>query len=976
VRRLHPLVLAATLGPLAAALQARPCTPDWIPVFGGNELAGPVRALTTFDFDGPGPESPSLVALQAPTQYGGSSRRAVLRWTDAGWERVGGNELSASTFGPAGIPLQRGALAAFDPDGPGPEAESLYVCGGIFALAPAPGRRQIARFDGTAWQQVGTRFNSAGDRVFDMRVFDEDGAGPSLAKLYAAGEWGAQPMVASWDGATWTDMPFPGAEPTSYGLAVFDLESWDPDGPGSAPARLFACGTFACDPCGAGAMTYLAQWFNGAWHPVGAGLPDRPGIGLGMTTFDADGPGPVNARLVVVSEINDQDGGTTADITLWDGVSWTRIHSMDGVTDPPISSYGPQNGRAWVHDDDGAGPGNAALFVARIFEPQSQIAARLQRWNGAEWSAVGEYGPQMGININSQWLTSPNLLDAMTSFDFDGDGPDAPLLVVGGGFTGVWRGDIEECVVYPYVTDVLTTNMIATWDGEDWSTMNNGLSWNLLTLSVSTQSLASLDPDSDGPAPESLFVHGSFASAANATIPLRSCVAGYPASADAIKNANARYSSLTGWQRAGLDPDIDPRMNPRRILAVTDFDPDGPGPAPATKHIAGSFDQLDNTPNVGPLARWIESAGWQTFGQLSGGTTVHALLPFDPDGTSGGGPLPALLVAAGDFDAISFATSAPSGAVLAFDGELWTTTNFTFGAAVVTDLIAFDFDGNGPNPARLIAAGDFVQPTSLGNAKDIAQYDGVEWTPLGPPGGSFTGSADGSPARINALTIFNNALYAAGNFLQWTDGVTPVPARGLAKWNGTQWSPLPTNLDNPIGNAISITSPLLHDLIVFDPDGQGATPLSLFAAGYFTAPGGPTQGIARWDGAQWNALGAGLSFAPYSITALPPGVHDLELFDDDGSAGPNPTALFIVGTFLSAGPHSSWAIAKWGCESPNVPAPCPGDANNDNTVNFADITSVLTNFLLSGPEGDANHDGQVNFADITAVLTNFLIPCS
>ncbi len=60
-----------------------------------------------------------------------------------------------------------------------------------------------------------------------------------------------------------------------------------------------------------------------------------------------------------------------------------------------------------------------------------------------------------------------------------------------------------------------------------------------------------------------------------------------------------------------------------------------------------------------------------------------------------------------------------------------------------------------------------------------------------------------------------------------------------------------------------------------------------------------------------------------------------------------------------------------------VPPLCPGDANNDRVVNFADITSVLANFgnvyppgVLNGP-GDANHDGSVTFADITAVLANF-----
>lgn len=57
---------------------------------------------------------------------------------------------------------------------------------------------------------------------------------------------------------------------------------------------------------------------------------------------------------------------------------------------------------------------------------------------------------------------------------------------------------------------------------------------------------------------------------------------------------------------------------------------------------------------------------------------------------------------------------------------------------------------------------------------------------------------------------------------------------------------------------------------------------------------------------------------------------------------------------------------------------CPGDANGDRLINFADITAVLTSFGTSGDPfrvGDANGDGTVSFTDITSVLTAFGIPC-
>lgn len=58
---------------------------------------------------------------------------------------------------------------------------------------------------------------------------------------------------------------------------------------------------------------------------------------------------------------------------------------------------------------------------------------------------------------------------------------------------------------------------------------------------------------------------------------------------------------------------------------------------------------------------------------------------------------------------------------------------------------------------------------------------------------------------------------------------------------------------------------------------------------------------------------------------------------------------------------------------------CPGDANGDNTVNFADLNTVLSNFGLSGAPGstpgDVTGDGIVNFADLNMVLSNFGLAC-
>jgi hypothetical protein len=66
--------------------------------------------------------------------------------------------------------------------------------------------------------------------------------------------------------------------------------------------------------------------------------------------------------------------------------------------------------------------------------------------------------------------------------------------------------------------------------------------------------------------------------------------------------------------------------------------------------------------------------------------------------------------------------------------------------------------------------------------------------------------------------------------------------------------------------------------------------------------------------------------------------------------------------------------------TPDLPAcPCPGDADRDGFVNFADFGAVRENFgAPADPEtgiGDADCNGFVNFADFGVVQATFGTPC-
>jgi hypothetical protein len=106
-------------------------------------------------------------------------------------------------------------------------------------------------------------------------------------------------------------------------------------------------------------------------------------------------------------------------------------------------------------------------------------------------------------------------------------------------------------------------------------------------------------------------------------------------------------------------------------------------------------------------------------------------------------------------------------------------------------------------------------------------------------------------------------------------GAGGVLSRGIASWNGHQWSALGSGLDNDV-----------HALSVFEG--------RLVAAGpYFGDPGGSiTSRVQQFDGQHWSPLGVGMNGD----------VYDLIVFDG---------ALIAAGYFTSANGVAVRNIARW-----------------------------------------------------------------
>jgi Secretion system C-terminal sorting domain len=117
---------------------------------------------------------------------------------------------------------------------------------------------------------------------------------------------------------------------------------------------------------------------------------------------------------------------------------------------------------------------------------------------------------------------------------------------------------------------------------------------------------------------------------------------------------------------------------------------------------------------------------------------------------------------------------------------------------------------------------------------NIAAWDGNHWHKLGE---GVVWSASKYSSEVTCMSIYQNDLIAGGYF----DSAGGVYAPWVARWNGTQWSPML----GLCGNLRGIYTDNIHDL---------------YACGDFTKNipyNCDAYGVAHWNGSSWDDLGIG-----------------------------------------------------------------------------------------------------------------------
>ncbi|RLE18851.1 MAG: hypothetical protein DRJ65_20900, partial [Acidobacteria bacterium] len=394
----------------------------------------------------------------------------------------------------------------------------------------------------------------------------------------------------------------------------------------------------------------------------------------------------------------------------------------------------------------------------------------------------------------------------------------------------------------------VTVNRVAKWDGASWSALNGPSGAGVGGDFPWVFSLAVYD-DGTG---AGLFAGGDFTTAGGSAVN------------HIAKWDGTSWSALSGPSETGMAGVSFPSVE---CLAVFD---DGTG---GTLFAGGRFLAAGGV-GVNHLAQW-DGASWSVLSQPSGAGMsyfVAALEVYD-DGAG------AMLYAGGEFTRAGVVTA---NRIAKWDGSQWSALAGLSGDGmndVVWALAVYDDGGS----EALYAGGSFT--TAGGIAADrVAKWDGSDWTVPGGP------SAIGMDSGIYAFAVYDDgtgsALYAGGWFVT-AGGIT---VNRIARWNGAGWSALS-------GSSGFGTNDYIRALAVYD---NGTGP-ALFVGGNFSMAGGQSANfIAKWDGAEWSALGV----APND--GMDGTVSALAVYDD--GSGP---ALFAGGSFTTAGGITVNHVARW-----------------------------------------------------------------
>lgn len=529
-----------------------------------------------------------------------------------------------------------------------------------------------------------------------------------------------------------------------------------------------------------------------------------------------------------------------------------------------------------------------AMTQARIIEAAGALAVAFGCGTAAAQPCDQTWLPTFGIGgVNGE-------VNAISTWDSDGDGPKPEWLVIGGEFTlaggaiarhvAAWDGTTWHAlgdglgVDSPFTDTVLAlasfngeliaggqfsasdasgTANIARWDGTIWQPMGDAPNGPVRALMVYQ---------------DQLIAGGSFSS-----------IGGVAAS------AIARWDG-TSWHEVsgGMSSPMTERVD---ALAVFQGE-----------LIATGYFEFAGGVSVSGIASW-DGAAWSSLDGGLGGTCAaclgigHCLMIYNDELMVGGN-----FSSVGGDDAINWiarwngrewnplgtGTSGFVQSLTIVDGDLIVAGGFTYPNDADVDHIArwdgtswHTFPADGGSSASFVVVGSYAGALIVGTQFGIGQWDGTDWSSVGDQ--EFF-------AEPEAAVMFEGDL-VIGSVSQIED----LDVHNIARWDGTTWSTFGAGVDGGVSDLI-----VHNGLLLAARDFLGY----IFEVGFPPPPPLTPLKIAAWDGENWSFLGEGLGgTGPFYQWYPLPRLYALASYDG---------AVIAGGTFFNLpGQPPATGIARW-----------------------------------------------------------------
>lgn len=281
----------------------------------------------------------------------------------------------------------------------------------------------------------------------------------------------------------------------------------------------------------------------------------------------------------------------------------------------------------------------------------------------------------------------------------------------------------------------------------------------------------------------------------------------------------------------------------------------------------------------------VYPTGWDDVGgglTLTGGTGVVQALCVHDDGTG-----PALFVG-GHFD---HAGSVAVHNIAKWNGSIWSDVGegVSEGGETVYSLFS--------SSNVLYVGGSFASVGEIPNVFNIATWNGTQWSPMGL---GLLAEFTIPPGTVYAITNGPNGIYAGGSF----NYSSKTRLRGIARWTGSEWVDVSGGLQITGSDIPSALVPCYSMLFV--PVSVNGVLAGLYVGGEFRYAGTvEVNSIARWDGSDWSALGAGLTQIQNELQ-FPGRCNAIVLHDDTSGA-----QLYAGGDFDRVNVVAINCIARW-----------------------------------------------------------------